>query len=126
MKKGFTLIEILVVLAIIGLFLSFILISLSGGRNRATENRYKTAIATALAQAENRASLNGGNYSYSCSDGLVRAPLDKVGLSSNCIESSSGVAFYAKLTNGKYLCVDSNGGDTISSSVPTTTTCPSQ
>jgi prepilin-type N-terminal cleavage/methylation domain-containing protein len=134
MKKGFTLIEILVVLAIIGLFLAFILTSLSGGRNRATENRYKTAIATALAQAENYRSMRGTYYG-ACSDSLVNEPVTKVGLLGvppgpsgpkfYCIADSDSIAFYARLISNPsmFLCVDSQGGDRVVSSTGSSV-CP--
>lgn len=137
MKKGFTLIEILIVLAIIGLFLAFILTSLSGGKKRADDNRYKTAIATSLAQAENYRSING-TYSGACKDSLVQDPLKKVGLLSPsgtygqsgydgyCFENGNNIAFFAKIrstSTSAYFCVDSQGGDSIASS-PTSYTCP--
>ena len=70
-KKGFTLIEILVVIAIIGILSSIILVALSSARVKATDVRVISGIRDLRTQFE--AVLSGGNYNsaFTITNGTV-------------------------------------------------------
>jgi prepilin-type N-terminal cleavage/methylation domain-containing protein len=75
--KGFTLIEIVLVLAIAGLLLVIIFIALNGAQKSRRDTARKNDAARALAALENCASNGGNNGSYTapinCTNTLISA-----------------------------------------------------
>jgi prepilin-type N-terminal cleavage/methylation domain-containing protein len=61
-EKGFTLIEIVLVLAIAGLLLVIVFLAVSGAQKSRRDSQRKSDAARILAQAEQYASNNNGNY----------------------------------------------------------------
>ncbi len=61
-KKGFTLIEIVIVLAIAALILAAVLIAVSGAQKSRRDTARKNDIAKILSYVEQSASNNSGNY----------------------------------------------------------------
>ena len=60
--KGFTLIEIVLVLAIAGLLLVIVFLAVSGAQKSRRDSQRKNDVSTVAAQLENFASNNNGNY----------------------------------------------------------------
>lgn len=60
--KGFTLIEIVLVLAIAGLLLVIVFLAVSGAQKSRRDSQRKNDISTVAAQLENYASNNNGSY----------------------------------------------------------------
>lgn len=123
LQKSFTLIEVLVVIAIIGILAGMILVYLGETRKKAKDSR----IIAEMGQLRNAADLyyNNNNNSYSSLDCSITDP----NIDALCIDISSqggtkpsddsaGIDIFAgyagycakvKLNSGKYWCIDSIG-----------------
>lgn len=66
-EKGFTLIEIVLVLAIAGLILVIVFLAVSGAQKSRRDTQRKNDNARLLSQVESCASNNSGNYGGACS-----------------------------------------------------------
>lgn len=66
-EKGFTLIEIVLVLAIAGLILVIVFLAVSGAQKSRRDTQRKNDNARLLSQVESCASNNNGNYGGVCS-----------------------------------------------------------
>lgn len=68
-QKGFTLIEIVIVLAIAGLIMVVVFLAVQGAQRGRRDNERKQATARLLAAAEQAASNNNGTYVAGCPAG---------------------------------------------------------
>ncbi|MGH7249669.1 MAG: type II secretion system protein [Minisyncoccia bacterium] len=136
LSRGFTLLELLVVVAIIGLLTSVVLISLTSARNKGADAGVKSNLVNAMSQAEvfyNTNTALPGTYTNVCAVGpvggtstiyaLVTAAAKAAGLSSytadttgtlttaTCNDSASAWAAEVPLKSvaNSMWCVDSTG-----------------
>mgnify|MGYP001615938919 CR=1 FL=1 len=130
MKKGFTLLELLLVVAIIGILSSVILTALATARNRANDAKVKAHLSQAKAAAEIYSEINNGygsaNVSVvtggtSCTGVMFTDTVSGMAVYGNstnypggtrlvCVQNLSAFAFAASLSSaGRYWCVDSTG-----------------
>jgi prepilin-type N-terminal cleavage/methylation domain-containing protein len=72
--KGFTLIEIVLVLAIAGLLLVIVFLAVQGAQRSRRDQQRKTDAATALAAMESCASSHDGTYPPACVANLLAVP----------------------------------------------------
>lgn len=70
-EKGFTLIEIVLVLAIAGLLLVIVFLAVQGAQRSRRDQQRKEAAAAALAAMESCASNNNGAYPAACTTNLL-------------------------------------------------------
>lgn len=127
-ERGFTLIEMLIVVAIIGSISTVVLTRTKGSKERGADTAVKAGLQQVIAQAENFYSLNEDNYgesSYSdgsgsddgaCSDGKITSQLGKIDKQSasgndvQCSSSDQKIAVSASLKGGGGTwCVDNDG-----------------
>ena len=124
--KGFTLIEILIVVAIISIISGVVLVSLGGARNKAADGAVQSALAQFKVEAELYANGNESNYGQVCGednfgvfrDSRIPALIEEIKKNAKdqkCIgvsRSSGGAYAYHTLlkgSKGKGYCVDSVG-----------------
>jgi prepilin-type N-terminal cleavage/methylation domain-containing protein len=130
-NKGFTLIEMLVVIAIIGLLSSVVLVALGPSRNKAKDARIISDINQARAAAETLFDPSTGVYPDTT---LILGAEPFASLNADLITNNDGTAMIingagtnayaisAKLNTGFY-CVDSSG-KTGTLSAGSATACP--
>jgi prepilin-type N-terminal cleavage/methylation domain-containing protein len=135
MKKAFTLIELLIVIAIIGILAGIVLISLTGALKKGKDSR----IQADLQQVRNIAGMimsDTGSYDGLCSGGDLNTRGtygSQLGsLRSDILaQGSAGIACYASgteycvsaqlvATSGVF-CIDSNGNSLVTSTACNTT-----
>ncbi len=113
MKKGFTLIEMMVVIIIIGILAAFIIISVVGVRQKASASRATAEIAqlkniAELANAEGCTSLNivsvnsGAGIQVSCAAGVTK--------NYTTIQTSPSGSTYTLLLDGAVKTISSASG----------------
>lgn len=130
-KKGFTLIEMLVVIAVIGILSATVLTALGPARNKAKDTRIISALSQAMSIAE---TYYTGTYT-----GLTTSNPSQMATLAADITTNSGslvvnvsadgrsYAAYSNLASdaAKYYCVDSAGTSKQEDSNPgPATTCP--
>lgn len=120
--RGFTFIEMLVVIAIIGILAGITLVAVGGARNRAKDSR----IISEMGQLRNAADLhyNNNNHSYTNPTNLdctitnpnIKALCDDIGLQNgtNLLINANNVTGQeycaeVQLNSGKWWCIDSQG-----------------
>lgn len=136
-KRGFTLLELLIVVAIIGILASVVLAALNNARNKGADAGVKSNLANAIRQGEilyNTRTANRDTYTNACTNGTVdgatavgafvlaaaRADgLSSVGYNNSpaastsvatCNDSATAWAAEVPLkTAGQMWCVDSTG-----------------
>ncbi len=127
-NRGFTLIEILVVIAIIGILASVVLASLNSARDKGADAAIKSSINNARAQAELFYDDNSSSYDGLCADETItniETSVEGAGGTFSC-DDGDGSAYRISSTlqtSGNY-CVDSTGVAVTSSSTPSGTECP--
>ncbi len=131
-KSGFTLIEMLVVVAIVGILSATILAALGPSRNKAKDARIQSAIKQGLVIAETLYDSNSANHYAAVT--LAQADIAKLvadvssqGGTLKVSVAANSVAFSSSLntSSGTYYCSDSTGktGSTEPTSA-TTGVCP--
>jgi prepilin-type N-terminal cleavage/methylation domain-containing protein len=125
-QKGFTLIEILVVIAIIGILSSVIIAALNSARDKGANALVESQMASLRAQAELiYSTVTPNSYDTVCGDTKFSSMLDNAsstgGNSSGCSSDLNGWSAWAGLkvlegTNG-YWCSGSSG---VSKGISTT------
>jgi general secretion pathway protein G len=130
-NKGFTLIEMLVVIAVIGILSATVLTALGPARNKAKDTRIISALSQVMSVAE---TYYSGTYTgLTVSNPSQMGPLttDITTNSGNLVVNVSGdgrsYAAYSALASDstKYYCVDSAGTSKSENSNPgAATTCP--
>ena len=120
-ERGFTLMELLIVMAIIGILASIVLVLLTGAREKGQDSSIKTQMLSLRSQAEIYGVNNGGSYDglftgnntwASETDPSVQAILTGInGQTTVHTAGSSSGAWAAqaqfKEDTSQYLCVDS-------------------
>jgi prepilin-type N-terminal cleavage/methylation domain-containing protein len=133
-NKGFTLIEMLVVIAMIGLLSAVVLVALGPSRNKAKDARIMSDVKQIVAIGQTFYDPTNSTYDVSgiqSATGTNQAASDitQQGVSFNTSTNIGGdtTAFrvYAQLLSGGYFCADSNGNVVQSSSISgfTTSSC---
>ena len=136
-NKGFTLIEMLVVIAMIGLLSAVVLVALGPSRNKAKDARIMSDVKQIVAIGQTFYNPTNSTYDLSGIQGATgtnKAALDikQQGVSFDTSTNINGdpsttTAFrvYAQLLSGGYFCADSNGNvvQASSSSGFTTSSC---
>lgn len=128
-KKAFTLIEMLVVVAIIGILAAVALTSLGPSRDKAKDTRIISGVNQARVIAESF--YNPVNNSYESLDlsnpkfNDTKNEISNNGGNLQMKKASSSYALYSNLATdlNKYYCVDSKGNALIISSAPSTESC---
>lgn len=115
-NKGFTLIEMLVVIAIIGLLSSVVLVALGPSRNKEKDARIISDLRQIQVIAETL--YTDGNYPDAATikaNGSVTAASADISASGGTgfdimpVTGSTVVAIYATLNSGNAYCIDSSG-----------------
>ena len=115
-KVGFTMIEMLVVISIIGVLASIVLVPLNNARNRGKDASAKTTMSDIRVYADVFFTNHGYSYANLC-DGvtdpevgkLLQAVQNQTGNPAVCNPSASNYAVWVKLRSDQYFCVDNEG-----------------
>ena len=115
-RKGFTLIEIMVVVTLIGLFAAIVLASLQLARGSGVEARIKGEMGT-LAKRAAIDESKGLTYNVACDEAIQTPAIKKVIASIEeitretvvCNSDEQAFAASVLLDDGNYWCVDSTG-----------------
>lgn len=98
-SKGFTLIEMLVVIVIIGILATLVLVSVSGGRKKAQAVKAKTDM-TELSKAFEMAASEGCRTIHFTAAGLLECASPTVKTFATLTSTSSGVTYTITLEKG--------------------------
>jgi len=124
-QKGFTLIEMLVVIAVIGILAATVLTSLGPAKNKAKDTRIISALNQVRTLAE---TVYDGDYSgmdNALLSDLITEVSDNNGtLTYNLSGNSQDYVAWSELNDGNFYCVDSQGGTYRGDTTPTASTCP--
>lgn len=111
-KKGFTLIELMVVIAIIGILVGIIIVSL----NKSTDQAKDAKVRSAMGQLRSVAQIYYNNHEYKfsglASDSEILAIESEIKKNGGTFEIKAGEKAWAAMTDtptGRCLCVDSTG-----------------
>ncbi len=119
MKKGFTLVELMIVIVIVGILASIIIANMTSSRNRAKDS----SIQQSLRELRNAGELyfnEAGTYDGICAEDNTISDAGNFGriedyINSNggdeikCLDSDSAYAVIASLNVGDCWCVDNQG-----------------
>lgn len=122
--KGFTLVELLIVILIVGLLAAMIMVALSTARKKSADARIMADIASLRRDAD---SYNpGANYSNWCNQinttttnfytlvsdinkKQTTATINAANISTYCASNTNSFVFWAPLATGSNICVDAAG-----------------
>jgi prepilin-type N-terminal cleavage/methylation domain-containing protein len=102
-KKGFTLLELLVVVAIIGVLSTIVLVSLSDSRIRAADAGVKSNLRNAVSQAEifyNTNTAAPSSYASVCTNGDGGGTLGANGIGLHVLTAAKNIGLSSYATNG--------------------------
>lgn len=111
-KKGFTLLELLVVVAIIGLLTTVVLVELNSARNKGGDAGVKSNLRNAIAQGEiffNTNTVVPNSYTNVCTNGVVGGAM---GIGSFVLTAAKANGYTYSDTNGVGNRNPSAGGST--------------
>ena len=117
-NKGFTLIEMMVVIAVIGILSAAVLAGIAPGRQKARETRIINAVKQVQVLVESMISDSGtypGNVAVGAADGYVKANKDARdnGADGNINYAEEGSRYIIssrfQVSKNKWYCVDSLG-----------------
>lgn len=110
-NKGFTLIELMVVMAIIGILISIVISNLNNAKQSARDLSIKSAISESMKRAEIYYD-NNGTYDFICdedefiSGGIIYDSIIENGGSSLCGSDLQGYCISSSLNRGGSVCAD--------------------
>ncbi len=113
-ERGFTLMELLVVIGIIGILAAIALANLSEARKKAKDAAIKSALKQSVDIAENFY-YDTGDYDLVCdepqfvSGGVIRDSITENGGSFSCGDAPDGYCFSSTLNEGGSACIDGSG-----------------
>ncbi len=131
-NKGFTLIEMLVVVAIIGILSATVLVALGPSRDKARDSRIMGAVQQARALYEASYDASSGTYVLSADTQTKLTALNddivNQGVSTGLVQSGDGTSEYVvsaalKSDSTKTFCADSTGYSGTMDTAPTATSC---
>ena len=121
-NSGFTLIELMIVIAIIGMLAAIVTVGLARARSTAKDAKIKSDISQASTEAEliradtdsyatlcasGNTSLNSSSTDYSLD--VLQTDLTNQGATVSCFSGASSYCLSAKMNNGNWFCRDSTG-----------------
>jgi len=110
MKRGFTLVELLVVVAVIGILASIVLVSVGGGTTRAKDTRIISDLNMIRTAAEVIRVADGNYVNVVNNSDINTLMADMTAQNATAILRTGNAAGYcveAKLPGGKWGCVNS-------------------
>ena len=128
-KRGFTLMELLVVVAIIGILAAIVLVSLNSARNKGKNAAIKAQMAQLRSAGEMHSEENG-DFALWCDDAeearISQGASDAGGTSYDCDDSADAWAAEITLvgTGAGNWCVDSTGASKAADKAVDATVCP--
>lgn len=135
---GFTILELLVVVAIIAILAAISMAAISSSQNKSKNSKIKSQIANLRRVTEVYYASNSNTYGSSasnCTSGMFADTASDVakfvttanypsGTTLSCRASSTAWAVSSTLFGGGYWCTDSTGANKQTSSGVSTTACP--
>lgn len=120
--RGFTLLELIIVVALIGIITAITLVLLGDARAKGSDTAIRSQVTSARSQAELYYHLNNSSYSGVCdatlsddpqgiADFRTAANAENGGGAETCIDSVDAWAFEVQLVrdNTQYACVSTGG-----------------
>ncbi len=132
-NKGFTLIEMLVVIAVVGILAATVITSIGPARDKAKDSRIRSAVNQIRSLAEANYNAAKGNYDDITSNAEYTSLTDDITANDGTLGGGYGTnnetyGFYSSLASDSstYFCVDSAGNTYTGATKPTGSTCPSE
>lgn len=120
MRKGLTILELLIVVAIIALLTSLIIVGISNSRLKARDSRIRSHVSDLRNTAE-MSFINIGNYEDVCNEDGTISDSDNFGRIKGfikeqkgivaCNDNNSAFAVIVALNLGDCWCIDSSGNN---------------
>jgi prepilin-type N-terminal cleavage/methylation domain-containing protein len=119
-KQGFTLIEFLIVLTILGILISLAVVSIRESSVRSKNSRIATDLSEVRKIAENIYLEAGNGYLNLCQSGhlnqsdpdldIIESDIQKLGGSTTCYSAYDSYCVSVSLAGGKgFICIDDEG-----------------
>ena len=109
-KQGFTLIELMTVVAIIGILAGIVLVSFPAAQDRAKDGRVMNAMDQLRTKMEICKGNNGGDYQdvTTCASSLETEINNNAAANLTDFNSTSAYCVDVQLNSGNYWCIDSS------------------